>query len=80
MELPYFGTTEVAIPEEITPEAGVLVAPGDWEALGEQLRRLYEQPAEARAAMGRAGRALVLEHFTLRAHTERLVECLREAS
>ena len=79
MELPYLGTTEVAIPEEITPEVGVLVDPGDWRALGDELRRLYERPAAERAAMGRAARALVLERFTLRRHTEQLLECFAEA-
>jgi colanic acid/amylovoran biosynthesis glycosyltransferase len=74
MELPFVGTREVAIPEEIGPEQGILVDPGDWQALGEALVRLYAMPASERRAMGLAARAHVVENFGLRAHAEQLVE------
>jgi glycosyltransferase involved in cell wall biosynthesis len=74
MELPFVGTREVAIPEEIGPDRGILVDPGDWEALGEALRSLYAQTSEQRAEMGRAARRYTVEHFDLRRRTERLVD------
>ena len=44
-------------------ETGVLVEPGDVDALREAIDALLRDPARARR-MGRAGRALVLERFT----------------
>ncbi|HQQ78868.1 MAG TPA: glycosyltransferase family 4 protein [Thermoanaerobaculia bacterium] len=44
--------------------SGLLVPPSDPRALAAAIERLLENPAEAEA-MGRAGRTLVLERFTL---------------
>jgi glycosyltransferase involved in cell wall biosynthesis len=44
--LPVIGTTAGAIPETVPEGAGVLVAPGDVDALANALRRLIERPTE----------------------------------
>lgn len=45
--------------------SGVLVPPGDAEALAEALRYLRDAGAERRANMGAAGRSHVVQNFTL---------------
>jgi glycosyltransferase involved in cell wall biosynthesis len=54
--LPVIGTTAGAIPEVVTPQAGVLVAPDDVEALTAALRHLMTDP-QARAALAAGARA-----------------------
>jgi glycosyltransferase involved in cell wall biosynthesis len=46
--LPVVGTTAGAIPDTVPPEAGVLVAPDDVEALAGALRTLIDNPDERR--------------------------------
>ncbi|MCD6358090.1 MAG: glycosyltransferase family 4 protein [Thermoproteales archaeon] len=61
-------------------ETGVLVPPGDPEALAEALRTLYEDE-ELRAQMGRRGRARILELYDWRVvirHLEEVYEAARE--
>ncbi|RLE96431.1 MAG: glycosyltransferase family 1 protein [Thermoprotei archaeon] len=61
-------------------ETGVLVPPGDPEALAEALRALYEDE-ELRAQMGRRGRARILELYDWRVvirHLEEVYEAARE--
>ena len=72
MELPVVASDEVGLPEVVRPEWGRLVPPGDAPGLAAAIRELLEFPAERRAAMGRAGRAFVLEHCSLRGESERL--------
>jgi glycosyltransferase involved in cell wall biosynthesis len=59
--LPVIGTTAGAIPETVPAQAGVLLPPGDADALAAALRRLIENPAErARLAAGARGAAVRL--------------------
>ncbi len=60
MEIPVVATEEVGLPEVVRPEWGRLVPPGDPKALAGALAELLGMPAEARAAMGLAGRKWVM--------------------
>lgn len=77
------GIPVVASPVGVAPEVvqdgtcGFLAAsPGEWL---ERLSTLLRDP-ELRAAMGRAGRARVEEHYSIRSTLPRLVEVLRDAA
>ena len=58
---------------------GFVVPPGDRDALGERLRWLRANPAEA-ARMGAAGRRLVLDQFTWPRVVRRCLEIYRQAA
>ncbi len=79
MELPVVASEEVGLPEVVRPTWGRLVPPGDSAALAEAIRELLELPPERRAAMGRAGRAFVLEHCSLRGESGRLAALVAAA-
>lgn len=68
-----------ALPEVVgeSGRCGLLVPPQDAAALAQAIDELLDQP-ERRLAMGRAGRARVLEHFTWRRAAERTVDVYRE--
>jgi glycosyltransferase involved in cell wall biosynthesis len=72
MEVPVVATDEVGLPELVRPEWGRLVPPGDSAALAGAIRELLSLPVAERAAMGRAGRAHVLEMANVRRETEKL--------
>jgi glycosyltransferase involved in cell wall biosynthesis len=74
LELPVVGTDEVGIPEMVAPDRGLLVPPGDPEALAEALAELRARPPAEREAMGRAGRAFVSERCNLRVETGKLLD------
>ncbi len=63
--VPVVATTGGALPEVVGEHdrTGVLVAPGDTEALVRAIGDLLDDPA-ARARLGAAGRARVMERFT----------------
>jgi colanic acid/amylovoran biosynthesis glycosyltransferase len=79
LELPVIGTTEVALPEEVGPDRGVLVPPRDVDALAEGLARLWEMPGRERVEMGHAGRAFAEAELDLRKQTEKLVALFESA-
>jgi glycosyltransferase involved in cell wall biosynthesis len=58
--------------------SGVLVPPGDTEAMATALRWLREAGPERRAAMGAAGRAHVMQNFTLARMTADTLALYRE--
>jgi colanic acid/amylovoran biosynthesis glycosyltransferase len=80
LELPVVGTDEVAIPEMVGPDRGVLVPPGDAEALASALVLLSARSAGEREAMGRAGRAFVAERCNAAVETRRLAELFSRAA
>lgn len=65
MERPVIATNVGGMPEAVRhEETGLLVPPGDADALACAIERLLENREEA-LHLGRAGRALVLQRFTL---------------
>jgi glycosyltransferase involved in cell wall biosynthesis len=76
MEVPVVATDEVGLPELVRPEWGRLVPPRDPAALARAVRDLLALPGEERAAMGRAGRAHVLQMANVRRETEQLAELI----
>jgi glycosyltransferase involved in cell wall biosynthesis len=65
MERPTIATRVGGMPESVRhEETGLLVPPADPEALAAAIERLLGDPQEA-ARMGRAGRRLMLQRFTL---------------
>jgi glycosyltransferase involved in cell wall biosynthesis len=61
--VPVVGTTAGAVPELLGDGAGMLVPPGDADALADALERLAREP-ELRAGLARAGRARVERDFS----------------
>ncbi|MDP9383707.1 MAG: glycosyltransferase, partial [Actinomycetota bacterium] len=76
MEVPVVASDEAGLPEIVRPPFGRLVAPGDPAALAAALAEVLALAPEERAALGRAGRAHVLEHADVRAETARLSRLL----
>ena len=65
------------IPEIITHETnGLLVPPGDAQALARAIGRLMDD-AELRRTLGQNARLKILEKFDLRRNTEHLAEVFR---
>jgi glycosyltransferase involved in cell wall biosynthesis len=79
-EVAVVSTHAGALPEVVGQDGvcGRLVPPADANALARAIGELLDQP-ERRQAMGRAGRARVLAHFTWRRAAERTVDVYREA-
>ena len=70
--LPVVATEVGCLPEVVRPgETGMLAAPGRPEALAEAIGGLLADPALARE-MGRRGREVVREEYTLARSAERL--------
>lgn len=77
MEIPVICSDEVGLSELIEPAWGRLVPPADATALARAIEEVLSLPPQTRAAMGRAGREMVMRRADLRRETERLVELLR---
>jgi len=60
--LPIITTTVGGLPDLLTPDAGILVPPGDSDALAEAMQRLASDPA-LRERMGQAARERYLKLF-----------------
>jgi colanic acid/amylovoran biosynthesis glycosyltransferase len=78
MEVPVVASDLAGLPEVVSDAWGRLVAPGDPAALAAAIGGLLALPVAARAALGRAGRAHVLEHCSLATETARLVELIHD--
>ena len=76
--LPVVALNVNAMAEMVPPEAGILVEPGDDDALVAAIRRLIDNPGEA-ARMGAEARRVALERHDVSGSTSRLVEALHEA-
>jgi len=77
MEIPCVAPWVNGIPEIITHEAdGLLVPPGDAEALARAIARLMDD-AELRRALGQKARLKVREKFDLQRNTEHLADVFK---
>jgi glycosyltransferase involved in cell wall biosynthesis len=77
MEIPCVAPWVNGIPEIISHESdGLLVPPGDAQALAGAFARLLDDP-ELRRSLGQRARLKILEKFDLRRNTERLAEVFR---
>jgi glycosyltransferase involved in cell wall biosynthesis len=75
--LPVVGSDIAPTREVVEPgKSGLLVAPASGAAIASALRELLDQ-REVGLRMGREGRAMFLERFTLTRSTERMVELFR---
>jgi colanic acid/amylovoran biosynthesis glycosyltransferase len=78
MEAPVVASDEVGLPEVVRPEWGRLVPPGDVEALAAAIDELLSLSPTERARMGSAGRAFVLDRFSLHREATKLTGLLVE--
>jgi glycosyltransferase involved in cell wall biosynthesis len=74
--LPVVASRVGGIPEQVTPETGVLVEPGDGDALAAAIVELARQP-DRLSAMGAAARARVEDGLSLERQAARLDEIYR---
>ncbi|HEX2741533.1 MAG TPA: glycosyltransferase [Rubrobacter sp.] len=65
---PIISTAVGGVPELVEGGCGLLVPPGDAQALSEAMRHMLESP-EARKSMGEASARRAVEHFDLRVMT-----------
>ena len=72
MEVPVVASDEVGLPEIVGEGWGRLVPPGDAAALAAAIEEILALEPGQRAAMGRAGRAFVIEHGNLQRETAKL--------
>ena len=73
MRKPVVATTTGGLPEIVQEgETGMLVPPGDADALAKAVSSLLQDPARCRQ-LGEAGRARVAAHFTVEAMMDQLV-------
>lgn len=70
--LPVIATKVGAFPDLVTPETGLLIAPGDIAEMADAAARLLDDPKLS--AMGRAGLARARSVFTLESEADRIGE------
>jgi glycosyltransferase involved in cell wall biosynthesis len=73
MEVPVVASDACGLPEVVHPEWGRLVPAGDAGALGAALIDVLSLPPHERGALGAAGRAYVIEAFSVLTETGRLL-------
>jgi colanic acid/amylovoran biosynthesis glycosyltransferase len=78
--VPVVASDEVGLPENVRPEWGRLVPPGDPAELAAAISELLALPAAERAAMGEAGAAFIRSERDLATQTARLIELIEAAS
>ncbi len=71
MKKPVVAFSHGALPEIVTPKTGILVPPGDVDAMAEAVLDLLAHPQKA-AGMGKAGRIRVAQHFTIQQTVQNL--------
>ncbi len=79
MEVPVVATDVVGLPEVVDESCGRLVPPGDPPALAAALGELLALAPEDRAALGRAGRARVLDRCDVDRETAKLLRLIESA-
>lgn len=78
--LPVISSQLSGIPELVeNGRTGILVAPGDTEALAAALQKLYENPA-LRYRMGQAGREKVLREFNMKINVAALTDLFAQGA
>ena len=75
--VPVVSSEVIGLPEMIRDGSGILVPPRDPDALADAMQHIARMPPEARDAMGRAGRAIVVQECDSVTSTERLLELVR---
>jgi glycosyltransferase involved in cell wall biosynthesis len=76
--LPVVASGVDGVCEQVDAASGVLVAPGDVDAIRSAIVRLLDDPAR-RLEMGRAAAARVAEHFTPERHTREILAAYETA-
>ena len=77
--LPIISTRHAGIKESVIEDVtGYLVDEGDWQNMGEYMKKLLHD-AELAGKMGKAGRRHILEHYDIRQQMEKLQEILEQA-
>ena len=79
MEIPLVASDFVGLPEVVRAPWGRLVPPGDAAAIARALDDVLGRPLEARTAMGRAGRAFVVQTRDLRASARHVTDLMAQA-
>lgn len=80
MEVPVVASDEVGLPEIVREPWGRVVPSRDPRALADALTDLLSRSRDERVAMGRAGRAFMLEAFHPRREAERLSDLIEAAA
>ncbi len=79
LEVPVVATRVAGLPEAVAEDCGRLVPPHDPAALADAVAELLAAPESARDALGRRGRARVVERFDIRALTADFARVLENA-